>query len=163
MCNFVSFFTSRSTVAWFHFYLTSRQQSMKYCGITSDACSLHSGVSQDGVLSSTLFTIYLNNLLNLLNQGTAIAYANDITVIGSGRTPSEAYDNIIQIFITIFNWADRHCLILNFNKCQLMLLSPCIRKQFVTNTELFLPYASKAILTLKELRILGVTLSNNLE
>ena len=65
-------------------------------------CSLHSGVSQGGVLSATLFTIYLNNKLNLLDQGTAIAHVDNINVIGSGRTPSEAYDNIIQIITTIF-------------------------------------------------------------
>ena len=86
-----------------------------------------------------------------------------ILLSGSGRTPSEAYNNIIQIITTIFNWADRHCLAFNFNKCQSMLLSPFTRKQFITNTELFIPNASKPILTLKELRILGVTLSNNLK
>ena len=44
-----------------------------------------------------------------------------------------------------------------------MLLSPFTRKQFVTNTELFIPNASKPILTLIELHILRVTLSNNLK
>ena len=68
----------------------------------------------------------------------------------------------MQIITTIFNWAECHCLV-NFNKCQSMLLSPFTRKQFVTNTELLIPNASKPILTLKELRILGVTLSNNLK
>ena len=124
-CNFLSYFTSESAVAWFHSYLTSRQQSTKYCGITSDACSLLSGVPQSDILSATLFTIYLNNLLNLLDQGTAIAYADDNTVIGSGRTPSEAYNNIIQIITTIFNWADRHCLeltLINVNQCSCLLL-----------------------------------------
>ena len=76
---------------------------------------------------------------------------------------TEAYNYIIQIVTTIFNWADRHCLVLNFDKCQSMLLSPFTRKQFVTNTDLFIPNASKPILTLKKLRILGVTLSNNLK
>ena len=163
MCNFLSYFTSESTVAWFHSYLTSRQQSTKYCRITSDACSLHSDVLQGGVLSTTLFIVYLNNTLNLLDQGTAIAYEDDITVIGSGRTPSEAYDNIIQIITTIFTWADRYCLVLNFNKCQSMLQSPLTRKPFVTNTELFIPNASIPVLTLKEPRILGVTLNSNLK
>ena len=163
MCNILSYFISESMVTWFHSYLTSRQQSTKYCGITSDACSLLNGIPQGGVLSATLFTIYLNNLLNLLDQDTAIAYADDITVIGSSQTPSEAYDNIIKIITTTFNWADCHCLLLNFNKCQSMLLSPFTEKQFVTNTELFIPNASKTILTLKELRIFGVILSNNLK
>ena len=55
------------------------------------------------------------------------------------------------------------CLVLNFKKCQSMLLSPFTRKHFVTNTELFIPNASKSILTIKELRILGVKLSSNLK
>ena len=44
-----------------------------------------------------------------------------------------------------------------------MLLSPFTRKKFVTSIELFISNASKPILTIKELRILGVTLSNNLK
>ena len=44
-----------------------------------------------------------------------------------------------------------------------MLLSPFTRKKFVTSIGLFISNASKPILTIKELRILGVTLSNNLK
>ena len=61
----------------------------------------------------------------------------------------------------IFNRADCHGLVINFNKCQSKVL--LFLEKNLSHFELMIPNASKPILILEELHVRGKTLSNNLK
>ena len=80
-----------TTALWFRPYLFERCQSKKYCDATSDKRELSFGAPQSCVLGSTLFALYINPLLpKHLRMKECDNYADEISIITSGNTPSEA-------------------------------------------------------------------------
>ena len=114
----LSSFSSGTTSSWFSSYLTNRLQSTKYAKALSDACAISTGVSQGTVLAPILFSIYLNNLLQLLAPSEFIIYANDVTLINSGSTPREAVTMAKSTIAKIYSWATANGLVLNIQKCR---------------------------------------------
>ena len=47
---------------------------------------INQGVIQGGIISPTLFTVFVNDLLNSLDSGgyQVFAYADDIAIVGTG-------------------------------------------------------------------------------
>ena len=104
------------TTLWFKSYLTDRRQATKYCNSISDVRDLSSGVPQGNVLGPTLFTLYINGLLNKISSTSkeaAIAYADDVTIVSSGNTRHEVAASIQQIILNVYNWSAMNGLILN--------------------------------------------------
>ena len=127
---------------------------------------LSSGVSQGNVLRPTLFTLYINGLLNKINstsKGAAIAYADDVTIVGSGNTPREAAALIQQIILNVCDYSAINGLILYPSKCQAMFIHPFKRKTDTADTSgLALGDTGNCIQLVTELRLLGVTFSVHL-
>ena len=75
---------------WFQSYLEDCRQLIKYNGALSDYELVPYWLSQGSSLSPTLFIIYINDLLLKLPDSTAMAYADDITLLTSGLIASDA-------------------------------------------------------------------------
>ena len=59
----LSKFSRSLTSSWFMSFLLNRNQRTKYCDVISDPRSIDTGVPQSSILSATLFTSYIIDLL----------------------------------------------------------------------------------------------------
>ena len=158
----LSSFSSGTTSSWFSSYLTNRLQSTKYANALSDACAISTGIPQGTVLALTLFSIYLNNLQQLLTPNEVIAYADDVTLISSGSTPQEAVTMAESTIAKIYSWTTANSLVLNIQKCQTIIISPSARKRAIA-LSLLVRNSSASIAASTELCILRVIISDDLK
>ena len=66
-------------------YLTNRTQSFVYDGIPSYTFQINCGVPQGSVLGPLLFIIYMNDVKNVSDFLYTILYADDTSVLLSGK------------------------------------------------------------------------------
>ncbi len=92
---------SNSTLSWFSNYLFNRFQYVKIDQQLSVPLTINKGVPQGSVLASTLFSIYINNISQVIcSQKTYIhLYADDtiLYVVGS------SYDEVLKQAQDSFN------------------------------------------------------------
>ncbi len=92
---------SNSTLSWFSNYLFNRSQYVKIDQQLSVPLTINKGVPQSSVLASTLFSIYINNIYQVIcSQKTYIhIYADDpiLYVVGS------SYDEVLKQAQDSFN------------------------------------------------------------
>ena len=67
---------SEDTIKWFNSYLTNRRQIVKVNGIYSSEVEVKCGVPQGSKISNTLFTIYINDIVKVV-ECDVLMYADD--------------------------------------------------------------------------------------
>ena len=163
----ISSFADTTTASWFKSYAEDRMQSTKYANVISDPCQLHTGTPQGSILAPTLFSIYINNLLTTLKPDEVIAYADDVTIINADTSPGKARLLAEQTVAQINAWALANGLVLNIPKSQTMLITPHTRQKSSSTsspaTHLSIPLCNDVISSVDELRLLGITITNNLK
>ena len=70
---------------WFDIYITNKSQFIMYDNIQSETRSIKCGIRQVSILGPLLFTIYINDICNVLELLYTIMYADDTSVIMSGN------------------------------------------------------------------------------
>ena len=145
-----------TTTAWFRTYLCGRHQSVKYSNTLSDSRSLNSGTPQGSVLAPTLFVLYINDLLNTFPPGSVMAYADDVTIVTSGSSQAEVISRAEDALAQVQCWADDNGLVINPSKCTAMIVSPQVKKSSPITVDLRLGKGGAHITTARELRLLGV-------
>ena len=163
MCGRLSHFMNSTHVAWFKSYLDWRELATKYCNSISKNRRLTTGVSEGSVLGPTLFSMYINSLLNILEPDTAIAYADDVTIISFGKTPAIAAANAEMVFSSVYIWSEQNGLILNPAKCFCMYITATRNNKHQDGRDLALGSNGARIKLVDELKILGVSISSDLQ
>ena len=92
---------SNSTVQWFTSYLADRLQKVRYGGVLSEPMNVSLGVSEGSIQGPHLFNMYINSLLQSLLPDSAVAYADDVTLIAQGKTAAEATRNMQDLLCVI--------------------------------------------------------------
>jgi hypothetical protein len=77
------------------------------------------GVPQGSVLGPKLFSLYINDLFNVLIQLNAICFADDTAIIFPYKGISELETFKIEISM-VFKWFETNHLVLNYSKCDLV-------------------------------------------
>ena len=150
-----------NTVSWFRSYLTGRQQRVKYNNSLSDPLPVSSGIPQSSVFAPQLYNIYVNDLLLQLPAEVCVAYADDITPIGTDKTAKNARNAVQQLVNIVANWSHTYCLSLNSAKCNIIYISPKVRqKKTVTVQPIMLNGDELSIA--ERMTILGVIIPNYL-
>ena len=162
LCDRLRGFMTTSCLQWFKSYLLARCQSTKYCDAISEMHYISTGVLEGSVLGPTLFALYINPLLNIIMQESVLAYADDITIVSSGATLQEAKASAETVLASICSWSASNGLILNTAKCYTMYIAPCSRGPVEDACNLKLNGAGFSIDAVGKLKILGVTISSDL-
>ena len=74
-------------------------------------------------LCSTLFILYVNDLLLSLPDNTALAHAVNMTLLASGPTASDAKISLQWLLQTVHQWSVVNSLHLNAGKCCYVYIS----------------------------------------
>lgn len=114
---------STKAVDWFKNYLSSRTQCVHIDGEISDKLTVNTGVPQGSILGPLLFTIYVNELCEHIDDAKAHLYADDTIIYCSAPTISEAVFKLQKAFNTIQNNLIKLKLVLNVDKTKLMFFS----------------------------------------
>lgn len=96
-------------VSWVREFLSGRTYQVCVNGTFSNVYSLHSGVPQGGVLSPTLFNIYVAELEDLfLKEGvTSVQYADDLKIyreVSSARDTDAIQSAIDKLYMFSVTW-----------------------------------------------------------
>ena len=161
MCSRWSHFVNFTSVAWFKSYLDGREQATKYCNSISNKKRLTTGVPQGSAVEPTLFSLHINFLLNTLEPNTTIAYAYDVTIINSGKTPAIAAANAEMVLSSVCTWSAQNGLFLNPAKCFCVYITTTRNNQHQDGRDFALGRNGARITLVNELKILGISISSD--
>ena len=159
--RFTHHFGSRA-IEWIKSYLTGRTQQTKYASTLSNPIQKTTGVTQGGLLSTTLFNIYINCLLNKLPKNCAIAYADDVTLLCSSKNMADVFGDMQVILNETCSWAISARQMLNVGKCFSMFIPFAQAPPPVAAPTPALYINSSAVQMTTEIKILGVTITSTL-
>ena len=101
-------------------YLCDRSQYVEFDKIKSETVMLSCGVPQGSILGPLLFSLFINDLPNVLNDCSFHMYADDVQIYASGKVSEQnlLLENINSNIEAICSWSKRNGLILNAAKTQ---------------------------------------------
>ena len=106
------------TLSWFRSYLTDRCQCVKLNNMISDTLPITYGVPQGSILGPILFTIYINDIANIVNCGIVL-YADDTVIFHHDK-------NILQNNLKLISdWCNKNLLTINVKKSHWMKTRIC--------------------------------------
>lgn len=107
---------------WFRSYLTDRSQIIKIDELISKKLPITFGVPQGSVLGPTLFIIYVNDLLSVMDNThtNIICYADDTALIFEGDSWSDTSQRAEIGLKRAVEWLNNNLLTLNINKTKLL-------------------------------------------
>jgi hypothetical protein len=127
---------------WLKNYLNNRAHSTEVCGKTSDSLPLTMGVPQGSVLGPLLFTIYIRDLGELIQElgFQYYIYADDTQFMVNVK-PSEISHGIKKIedgLIAIEQWTSRNFLKLNPSKLEIIALGNKEQLKKIPNSDIII-------------------------
>ena len=147
---------SKNSLALLFSYLSDRWQRTKINLSFSDWEELLQGVPQGSVLGPLLFNIYLNDLFYILKDANICNFADDTTPYVSDlclKTVMEKLEEDSEIAIT---WFECNYMKLNTDKCHLLVSGHKFE-------EMWMKVRNDCIWESKEVKLLGVTIDNELK
>lgn len=119
-------------VQWIRSYLSQRSFRIRFSSYFSRVVEVTSGVPQGSHLGPLLFTLFLNDLFQLINHSNILAYADDIKIFKSISNINDLL--VLQSDLSIFSeWCLKSHMTLNTSKCFIMTFtkkSPCFSHQY---------------------------------
>ena len=91
---------------------------------------------------------------------TVIAYADDVTILTSGKALEQVFMNAEAVHANVIAWADMNGLIINASKCAVMIISPSIRN--ICN-DAVVRLGMAMLHTVQDLHIFGITFKFDLK
>lgn len=109
---------------WIHHYLFGRTARVKLDGFHSRKVKLREGVPQGGVLSPTLFLLYINDITdNITKHVSNSLHADDLAIWTSAEHTSTTSYRLQEVVNNIATWTDEWGLELNTTKTNATLFS----------------------------------------
>ena len=119
--NYLGF--QENELNFFKSYLTNRTQRTKFNDTLSDLLITECGVPQGSILGPLLFIIYINDFSNNIKTDSTI-FADDTTLICSGKNKDDLKSNIVSNLIDAETWFSANKLSLNLKKTKIIFFHP---------------------------------------
>lgn len=103
-------------------YLTDRRQCVIVAGNRSDVVPVTSGTPQGGILSALLFSLYINDLSEVVNSNLHL-YADDSQMYCSDQDITRTVAKMNDCLTKVSSWAKINSVIINPSKSQAMIIS----------------------------------------
>ena len=149
-----------------HDYLTGRTQYVSTLGEHSDLEDIIFGVPQGSVLGPLLFLIYMNDIVNSINDKLNIKlvlYADDTNIFVIEESKALAMSKANIVLTKINRYVKSNLLHINIEKCCYIHFSPNKEDPNITETnDDNLYIAGKCINEVTQARFLGVIIDNKL-
>ena len=142
----------QNTFDWFASYLSGREQQVKLNGACSNYLPVKYGVPQGSILGPTLFSLYINDLVNFVNCDI-VFYADDTVIIGENPVLLLKNLGIIQ------QWCNRNFLTVNCKKSQWMKTQLIEKKLNVVHNFVM---DGETLSEVKEYKYLGMIIDSHL-
>ena len=117
-------------------------------GKTSDFIQVAYGVPQGSIMGPLLFSVYVNELPDIVQNSSMLLYTDDAVLITNGFTPEEIELRAQLDLIKVFNWACTNRLTINEKKTKLVTYG----------TQLRLDTTRKIVLTIDKKQISNETM-----
>lgn len=109
---------------WFKCYLSNRKQIVKCHGNVSKKRTLNVGVPQGSVIGPLLFIVFINDISQHVNIGTANLFADDTLIYCSGNSLSEMNTKLQNCVDDVSLWYKTNNIAINEQKCCSMIICP---------------------------------------
>ncbi|KAJ8017557.1 hypothetical protein HOLleu_44948 [Holothuria leucospilota] len=154
---------SNHALTWFTSYLSDRKQSVQIKNMLSKCSDIKIGVPQGSILGPLLFTLYINDLPNVLRYGRVDMYADDTTLSVSGGNINDIERKLTVDMAEITKWINKNKLALNVAKTKCMLLTSSQRRRFLDRGgDLHIEINNTRIECVDKVKCLGVMIDKDL-
>ncbi|GFR61615.1 RNA-directed DNA polymerase from mobile element jockey-like [Elysia marginata] len=100
-------------------FLSNRQSRVRFEGKTSHYKKFTGGVPQGGVLSPTLFLIFINDISSNLPEGVEVSlFSDDLALLAQNEDLEQASSLLQQGLECIEKWSKKWKMTLNVDKCE---------------------------------------------
>ncbi|HXB11043.1 MAG TPA: reverse transcriptase family protein, partial [Bacteroidia bacterium] len=151
---------SEEAVCFFDSYFYDRVQVTRNGNVTSEPMNIKLGTPQGTSLSPTLFTIFVNSLLNSSSL-SPICFADDVSLLAPVNPNDHQHSTslINELLTNIMRWYETHRLAINVSKTKVMVFSTRQRSTPRLNDFILNGTILQCVSTLK---LLGMTLDTSL-
>lgn len=124
-------------------YLSGRSQKTVLNNISSDTLQVTTGVPQGSILGPLLFSIFINDVEEVISNSSFHIYADDLQLYHSGlvSSPKKCLDSINEDLQRVWDWSIQNDLMLNISKTQSIIFY-----KYTINTENLIPIMLNNIL-----------------
>ena len=147
-----SFNLPDNLLAWVETYLSNRTQFVKYGSSDSNDFNVSSGVPQGSHLGPTLFLLFINDIVDEMDDVFISLFADDVKI--ARIIHSNADTKILQRAIDKLKaWCDTNNLHLNLDKCAVLIIT-MKKKGIITTGYTYGDYVYKHVSQHKDLGVI---------
>jgi len=150
-----SYGINTSTLNWIKDYLSNRTQQVVINNVTSNPCSVISGVPQGSVLGPLLFLLYINDFPEGVSS-TVRLYADDALLYRVIRT-REDIQALQQDLNILLQWSTDWQMVFNLDKCEHLQIS--LKRHSITSQYTL---SGSPIKCVPSIKYLGVIINSSL-
>ena len=147
---------NKKLIDFFRSYLCNRCQRVVVRGYTSHPFIPGSGVPQGSNLGPLLFLLFINSLVNIINNSKCLLFADDLKLYAQINTNDDSV-NLQNDLNRVLEWSDRNKIAFNVNKCYVMSFT---RKKEIFSFDYRM--GETVITRVNEFKDLGVIFDNKL-
>lgn len=152
---------SSSAVGLVRTYLCNRTQSVFANGVYSNSVSITSGVPQGSILGPLLFSLFINDLPDVLKSCFIHLFADDVQIyFHSLDLPLHVMADLVNADLArVMRWSERNLLPINASKTKVMFIS----RNRVTSRLPQIHFGNDTLEYVDKINNLGFVMQNDLE